>query len=75
MTARIKLPDAIAGNRNGLERLRERRESMRQQADQLLAGIRVIDREIVVRVNMMNAMQELQDLMPDNETIQFLVPE
>jgi|GraSoi2013_115cm_1033766.scaffolds.fasta_scaffold442994_1 hypothetical protein len=48
---------------------------MRQQVDQLLAGIGVIDREIVARVDMMNAMQGLQDLMPDNETIQFLVPE
>jgi hypothetical protein len=53
----------------------ERRDALRQQVDQLLDGIGVIEREIAARMRMLDAMQELQDLMPDNETIRFLVPE
>lgn len=71
----IKLTDAIAGNRNWIERAKKQQAALADNGNKLLEQARTLSYEIEARRKMSVAMQEVQDLMPKDETIKFLVPE
>ncbi len=71
---RIRLTDAITGNRTGLDKLCAARDEHRRKAAELNRKADELAAEINARRKMADAMDELQKLMPKDETIMFLVP-
>jgi hypothetical protein len=75
ITDHITLVKAIAGNKNGIERLEARVASLDKQRSVLTDEKVKIEKEIAARRTMLNAMETLQTLLDaDNETLTFLVP-
>lgn len=70
----IKLTDAIAGNRAWLERAARRYSDLCRDGQALLRQAHELDREMRARHTMAEAMEAVQNLMPENETLNFIVP-
>jgi hypothetical protein len=74
MSDSIKLTDAIAGNRNWLDRAKAEHSDLCKRGHALLAQADRLHQEMLAREKMADAMDGLQRLMPADETIKFLVP-
>lgn len=70
----VKLTDAIAGNRRWLARAAVEHNELCAKAHEFLDRAATLSKEIVAREKMAEAMENVQRLMPDNTTINFLVP-
>lgn len=72
---KIKLVDAIQGNRNWEERTKVEIALLRTTAETKLNYALQLEKELEARREMVTAMEKVQALIPENETITFFVPD
>ncbi len=68
----LKLTDAIKGNKRGLDRLINARESLRSAIKLEENTVRNMTVEIEARHELQVAMEHLQAVLPQDETIKFI---
>lgn len=70
----VTLIEAIEANSNGLKSLEAAACEIQRKRGRLTDQLVALEAEIKARSEMADAMQRVQDLLPKDETIKFLIP-
>lgn len=74
MSESMKLTDAIAAMENGIKRLKREADQLSANINKAQTRLTLVQEEARLRLDVYDAMKRLQEGLPKDETIRFVIP-